>query len=309
MYLTVGVLTILAAIGGGFQFAGVWTTISDWLEPVAKPLVEASNTQEAIASVAAVAVGLAGIAVAWWIYSARRAHAPRPSRCWSGSSTSTSSTTGSSTGRRSPSRNFLYWAVEGPLVSGSIRGVTDAARWAGSRTRAPPDRVRPLYVLALAAGVTILNPRPSWPCDDRTWLDHQRPDPAAAGGRVAPSGSCRLPRVWIAPTALLIALFEIGFWIEALSASTSTGRPPGVEPPSWLKDLCVSYHVGHVRGLHGLARRPDGRRPRCLDRVRLWSRRRRPRAYYGLMLFLTARSSVSSPRRISSSSTSSGRRC
>ena len=50
MYLSVGVLTILAVIGGGFQFAGVWTTISDWLEPVAKPLVEASNTQEAVAS-------------------------------------------------------------------------------------------------------------------------------------------------------------------------------------------------------------------------------------------------------------------
>src|SRR3954469_7889405 len=54
MYLTVGVLTILAVIGGGFQFAGVWTTISDWLEPVAKPLVEATNTQEAVASIAAV---------------------------------------------------------------------------------------------------------------------------------------------------------------------------------------------------------------------------------------------------------------
>ena len=157
MYLTVGVLTILAAIGGGFQFAGVWTTISDWLEPVAKPLVEASNTQEAIASVAAVAVGLAGIAVAWWIYSARRAHAPRPLALLE--------------------RKFyfdelydglFYWPTvaprEAPLLGrrGSARQRLDPGRH--RRWRAGPARGRApsrpgssaSYVLALAAGVTIL---------------------------------------------------------------------------------------------------------------------------------------------------------
>ena len=60
MGLTVGVLAVLAAIGGWIQFANVWTPITDWLEPVAKPLVEASSSQEALASVLAVLVGAGG---------------------------------------------------------------------------------------------------------------------------------------------------------------------------------------------------------------------------------------------------------
>ena len=46
--LAVGILTVLAVIGGFLQFAGVWTAISNWLDPVAPPLVEASGTQEAV---------------------------------------------------------------------------------------------------------------------------------------------------------------------------------------------------------------------------------------------------------------------
>jgi NADH-quinone oxidoreductase subunit L len=156
MYLSVGVLTILAVIGGGFQFAGVWTTISDWLEPVAKPLVEASNTQEAIASIAAVAVGLAGIAVAWWIYSARRAHAPQPAAVLERKFYFDELYDGLFYWPTVALAKVLYWAVEGPLVNGSIRGVTDAARWAGSRTRALQTGLVRSYVLALAAGVTVL---------------------------------------------------------------------------------------------------------------------------------------------------------
>src|SRR4029079_10261914 len=78
MGLTVGVLAVLAAFGGWIQFADVWTPITTWLAPVAEPLVEATGGQEAIASICAVAFGLAGIGLAWWIYSAHRAKAPRP---------------------------------------------------------------------------------------------------------------------------------------------------------------------------------------------------------------------------------------
>jgi NADH-quinone oxidoreductase subunit L len=77
LVLPVAVLTVLAAFGGWLQFAGVWTAVSNWLDPVAPPLVEASNVQEAVSSIVAVGLGLAGIGVAWWIYSARRAAAPR----------------------------------------------------------------------------------------------------------------------------------------------------------------------------------------------------------------------------------------
>ena len=62
-------------------------------------------------------LGLAGIGVAWWIYSAhRREGADARGPCSSTSSTSTSCTTGSSTGRRSRSRALLDWTVEGPIV-------------------------------------------------------------------------------------------------------------------------------------------------------------------------------------------------
>src|ERR687888_47026 len=73
----VAVLTVLAALGGWLQFAGIWTPVSDWLEPVTPALVDASSAQEAVSSAAAVGLGIVGIWVAWWLYSARRSPAPR----------------------------------------------------------------------------------------------------------------------------------------------------------------------------------------------------------------------------------------
>src|SRR5207249_886617 len=65
-------------VGGFIQFAGVWTPISNFLHPVAPPLVDASGVQEALSSVFAVGFGIAGIAVAWYVYSAHREPAPAP---------------------------------------------------------------------------------------------------------------------------------------------------------------------------------------------------------------------------------------
>jgi NADH-quinone oxidoreductase subunit L len=156
MYLTVGVLTVLAAIGGGFQFAGVWTTISDWLEPVAPPLVEASNTQEAIASVAAVAVGGAGIFLAWWIYGAHRARAPRPSPVLEHKFYFDELYDALFYWPTVALAKGLYWVVEVPLVNGSISGITSLARWSGSRVRSLQTGLVRSYAFALAAGVTVL---------------------------------------------------------------------------------------------------------------------------------------------------------
>jgi NADH-quinone oxidoreductase subunit L len=77
MTSTVGMLAVLSTIAGFLQFANVWTPITTWLDPVARPLVEASGTQEAVSSIFAVALGLAGIGIAWWIYGSRKASAPR----------------------------------------------------------------------------------------------------------------------------------------------------------------------------------------------------------------------------------------
>jgi NADH-quinone oxidoreductase subunit L len=77
MGLTVGVLAVGAAIAGWLQFAGLWTPLSDFLRPVAEPLVEPSGAQDLLASILAVGLGIAGVVVAWAIYSARTIAVPR----------------------------------------------------------------------------------------------------------------------------------------------------------------------------------------------------------------------------------------
>jgi len=79
MLVPVGILSVLAVIGGWIQFAPFWHPLTDWLEPAARTLgvAEPTNTQEVIASIAAVALGLAGLGVAWALYGARRRAVPR----------------------------------------------------------------------------------------------------------------------------------------------------------------------------------------------------------------------------------------
>jgi NADH-quinone oxidoreductase subunit L len=156
MYLTVGVLTVLAAFGGWLQFAGVWTPVSDWLEPVARPLVEASGTQEAIASVLAVVLGAAGIWVAWWIYAARRRPAPRPSRLLERKFYFDELYNALFYWPAVGLARALYLVAERPLVGGSIAGVAGLARWTGGRVRELQTGLVRSYALALAAGVAVL---------------------------------------------------------------------------------------------------------------------------------------------------------
>ena len=79
MLVPVGVLTVLAVIGGWIQFSPFWHPLTNWLDPVAPTLAvaEPTNAQEAIASVLAVALGLAGIGVAWALYGRGEVAVPR----------------------------------------------------------------------------------------------------------------------------------------------------------------------------------------------------------------------------------------
>jgi NADH-quinone oxidoreductase subunit L len=71
MLVPVGVLAVLATVGGWLQWSPRWHPFSDWLAPVAQTLAvaEPTNTQEYYTSAATVIAGLAGIALAWAIYS------------------------------------------------------------------------------------------------------------------------------------------------------------------------------------------------------------------------------------------------
>jgi NADH-quinone oxidoreductase subunit L len=155
----VGVLTVLAAFGGFIQFAGVWTPVSNWLEPVASPLVEASGVQEAVSSVLAVALGLAGIGVAWWIYGTRRAAVPRAPAL-------------QTLFERKFYFDELYDAVfykpaatvalmlaawvERPLVFGSVRELAEGVRGVGLETRRLQTGLVRTYALAIAASLAVV---------------------------------------------------------------------------------------------------------------------------------------------------------
>ena len=79
MLVPVGILAVLAIVGGWIQFSPFWHPVTSWLSPVAATLgvAEPTNTQEAVASVLAILLGLAGVAVAYALYGQKRFAVPR----------------------------------------------------------------------------------------------------------------------------------------------------------------------------------------------------------------------------------------
>jgi NADH-quinone oxidoreductase subunit L len=157
--IPVGVLTVLAAVGGFLQFADVWTPITNWLEPVARPLVEASGTQETVSSVIAVVLGAAGIGVAWLLYGARSSEVPRVA--WA---------------QTLLERKFYFdeaydfafyrpavWVakalarwIERPLVFGSVRELAAGIGLVGRDTSRIQTGLVRTYALAIAASVAVV---------------------------------------------------------------------------------------------------------------------------------------------------------
>jgi NADH-quinone oxidoreductase subunit L len=78
MLVPVGVLAVLATVGGWIQFSPLWHPVTSWLSPVAATLgvAEPTSWQEGLSSALAVALGLAGIGVAYALYGSRRAAVP-----------------------------------------------------------------------------------------------------------------------------------------------------------------------------------------------------------------------------------------
>ena len=101
--------------------------------------------------------------------------------------------------------------------------------------------------------------------------------------------------VWLLPVgrlagsiALLFALAEIGFWINGL-AEIDFGSPrlSFDQQATWFSDLNVSYHVGFFGWSFWLAGLGVVVMAAAIA-YGFWVGRDRPRAYFGLMLFLTS---------------------
>ena len=159
MTSTVGTLAVLTVIGGFLQFANVWTPLTTWLDPVARPLVEASGTQEAISSILAVALGAAGIGIAWWIYGSRKATAPRIA--WAQNLLEHKF-------YFDEAYDFAFYRpavllatglgrwIERPLVFGSVRELVRGVDLAGRDTSRLQTGLVRTYVLLIAASVAVL---------------------------------------------------------------------------------------------------------------------------------------------------------
>jgi len=165
MTATVAVLGVLAVVGGAVQIAGIWHPFADFLDPIVAlerehlALVEPSVTEDWVTSALAVGLGLAGIGIAWRLYGAgrREVAAPRAVRhalehklyfdeLYNG---------------------LFYWPasgiarafrslVEGPLIGGSVTGVSSGARGLGRGVGHAQTGYLRTYALAIAAGVAVL---------------------------------------------------------------------------------------------------------------------------------------------------------
>ena len=159
MAWTVGALAVLAVIGGWIQIAGLWHLLDDFLEPTVEPLVEPTGMQDLVASILALVVGVAGIAVAWAAYSARTLTIPsaRPLRAlfehkfyfdelydWVFYKPSVALAVA-----------LRDW-VEGPILLGSIDTIATGARRFGSDLSDLQTGLVRTYALAIAGSVTVL---------------------------------------------------------------------------------------------------------------------------------------------------------
>jgi NADH-quinone oxidoreductase subunit L len=155
MTVPVGILALLAVIGGFVQFAPAWHPLTDWLA-VPAPNVEATETAEAIASIAAVALGLAGIAVAWAIYVAKKRPAPRSLPLFENLFYFDRIYDAIFYRPAVALANLLRTRVEEPVVLASGDLVGDTTVQVGRDSTVIQTGLLRTYILALALGVSVI---------------------------------------------------------------------------------------------------------------------------------------------------------
>ncbi len=156
MLWTVGVLGVLSCVAGFLQFAPLWEPFTRWLDEVAAPIAVPTNTQEWATSIIAVSIGLAGIGVAYVLYSAKSVAVPKAlpilekkfywdelyDLIWYRTSDAKA--------------RALYALVEQPLIAGSMAAITGAVGLGSKELSVAQNGLVRTYALAIAGGVAIL---------------------------------------------------------------------------------------------------------------------------------------------------------
>jgi NADH-quinone oxidoreductase subunit L len=159
MAVPVAVLTVLAAIGGWIQFANLWDPITTWLDPVAPAIVTATGTDEVVASVVAVILGLCGIWVAWLVYAVGRIQVPRLAATQALLEHKFYFDELYDLAFYRPAvllAEGLLTLVERPLVFGSIRGLAAGVRDLGRGTGGLQTGLVRTYALAIATSLAVV---------------------------------------------------------------------------------------------------------------------------------------------------------
>ena len=170
--------------------------------------------------------------------------------------------------------------VEQPVVQRGLdevaEGTLDASAVLG---RAQSGLLR-TYALAFAVSVSIL-PSSSSSSADAHDAPHRRPARRRAGVWVLPLSSEST-----AGLALLAALAEVGLWAGgARNFDFSSQAPQYSATREWFSDLGISYSVGLYGFQYWLVGLTVVVGAAAIGYA-MWAGRDRPRAYYGLILFL-----------------------
>jgi NADH-quinone oxidoreductase subunit L len=159
MAIPVAVLAVLATVGGWLQFANVWDPINNFIAETAPPLVDPTSFDEAVSSPIAVTLGLCGIGLAWAIYARGivRLPAARPWRALLEHKFYFDELYGLVFYRPADlTSRLLGRLIEQPLIEGSVDEVGQETQGLGSRVSSLQTGFLRTYVLAIAAGVSLL---------------------------------------------------------------------------------------------------------------------------------------------------------
>jgi NADH-quinone oxidoreductase subunit L len=163
MLWPVGVLAILATIGGFLQVPGVWHALDDWLHPVAESIEEAGGGTAVFSAVAALLFSLAGIALAWRVWGKRSDVPERARRRWPWAARTLEQRfyfdEAYDLAFYEPSDRTASLAaryVEEPIFLRSLGDLGRGVREVSTRVAAAQTGLLRSYALALATGLAVL---------------------------------------------------------------------------------------------------------------------------------------------------------